>query len=94
MTMFQKKDDQADPVLSSQVHSDVRVPLSAGLPGSLPSKSARCQTEDEEDDKDDYDDECVRAKSTTGWIAMSGPKMRGRPGGVCSNSFQTTTTTQ
>ena len=78
MTMFQKKNDLADPVLSSQVHSEVCVPLSAGLPGSLLAKSAQCQTEDEEDDKDAYDDECVRAKSTTGWRVMSGPKMRAR----------------
>ena len=31
-----KKDDLADPVPTSQVHSTVRVLLSAGLPGSLP----------------------------------------------------------
>ena len=83
-----KKDDLADTVPTSQVHSTVRVLLSAGLPGSLQSKSAWCQTEEEADDRDDLDDECVRAKSVTGWRVMFGSKMRGRSVFQLKHPFQ------
>ena len=49
--------------LHPQFHLPVRVLLSAGLPGSLPCISARCQTEEEADDKDVLGGECVRVES-------------------------------
>ena len=70
--------------LHHKSHLRVRVSLSAGLPGSLLGKSARCQTEDEADDKDVLVGECVRAES-----AECGEQCQDQEedGGVCSNSI-------